>query len=86
MGSRVYYARRARCRCSAEQVKHPGSYSPVDGLVELMQGAIGNYQAPLMQNRLQRWQTALFAGSTIGGLADIRRIAVGRYRTQVDGM
>lgn len=58
----------------------------VDGLVELMEDASRNYQAPLTHDRLYRWQAALFAGSTIDGLAGIRRIAVGRYRTHTDDM
>lgn len=58
----------------------------VDGLVELMEDASHNYQAPLTHDRLYRWQAALFAGSTIDGLAGIRRIAVGRYRAHVDDM
>ena len=58
----------------------------VDGLVELMEDASRNYQTLLTHDRLYRWQAALFAGSTIDGLAGIRRIAVGRYRTHVDDM
>jgi len=58
----------------------------VDGLVELMEDASRNYQTPLTHDRLYRWQAALFAGSTIDGLAGIRRIAVGRYRSHLDAM
>jgi len=58
----------------------------VDGLVELMEDASSNYQTPLSHDRLYRWQAALFAGSTIDGLAGIRRVAVGRYRSHLDAM
>ncbi len=58
----------------------------VDGLVELMEDASRNYQMPLTHDRLCRWQAALFAGSTVDGLAGIRRVAVGRYRTHADDM
>lgn len=58
----------------------------VDGLVELLEDASRNYRAPLTHDRLCRWQAALFAGSTIDGLAGIRRVAVGRYRSHVDEM
>lgn len=58
----------------------------VDGLVELLEDASRNYQTPLTHDRLYRWQAALFAGSTIDGLAGIRRVAVGCYRTHKDEM
>ena len=52
----------------------------VDGLVELMEDASRNYQTPLTHDRLYRWQAALFAGSTIDGLAGIRR-SIGLHRS-----
>jgi Fic family protein len=58
----------------------------VDGLVELMEDASSNYRTPLTHDRVYRWQAALFAGSTIDGLAGIRRVAVGRYRSHLDAM
>ena len=58
----------------------------VDGLVDMMDDASRNFQMPLTEDRLRRWQAALFAGSTIDGFAGIRRIAVGRYRTHTDAM
>ena len=57
-----------------------------DGLVELMEDASANFQMPPTHDRLYRWQTALFAGSTIGGLAGIGRIAVGGYCTNNHNM
>jgi Fic family protein len=54
----------------------------VDGLVEVMQDATEGYQAVLDEDRLCRWQSALFPGGTSG----IRRIAVGRYRDHADPM
>ena len=54
----------------------------VDGLVEVMQDALQNFAAPLDEDRLCRWQSALFPGGTSG----IKRIEVGRYRTFSDVM
>ena len=58
----------------------------VDGLVELMEDASRNFAVPLTDDRLRRWQAALFAGSTLDGFAGIRRIAVGRYRDHAEAM
>ena len=54
----------------------------VDGLVQVMADATGQYAAPLTQERLCLWQAALFPG----GSANLRRIAVGRYRDHTDAM
>lgn len=54
----------------------------VDGLVQVMADATQQYQAPLTQERLCLWQAALFPG----GSANLRRIAVGRYRDHADAM
>ncbi len=54
----------------------------IDGLVQVMQDAIQNFAAPLDQDRLCRWQSALFPGGTSG----IQRIEVGKYRTFADPM
>lgn len=54
----------------------------VDGLVEVLDDAQTGFAAPLDDDRLQRWQSALFPGGTAG----IRRIAVGRYRDHADPM
>lgn len=54
----------------------------VDGLVEVMQDATDGYQSVLDEDRLCRWQSALFPGGTSG----LRRIAVGRYRDHADPM
>jgi Fic family protein len=49
----------------------------IDGLLDVMQDAIGSFREMLDDDRLHRWQSALFPGGTTG----IRRIAVGKYRT-----
>lgn len=54
----------------------------VDGLVQVMADATQQYQVPLTQERLCLWQAALFPG----GSANLRRIAVGRYRDHADAM
>ena len=54
----------------------------VDGLVQVMLDATQQYQVPLTQERLCLWQAALFPG----GSANLRRIAVGRYRDHADAM
>ena len=64
----------------------PSGDRAVDGLVELMEDASRNFAAPLTEDRLRRWQAALFAGSTMEGFAGIRRIAVGRYRDHAEAM
>lgn len=54
----------------------------VEGLVEVMQDALAGFDQTLDDDRLCRWQSALFPGGTSG----IRRIAVGRYRDHADPM
>jgi Fic family protein len=54
----------------------------LDGLVEVIQDATLGFKQPLTEDRLLRWQSALFPGGTSG----IRRIAVGRYRDHSDLM
>jgi len=54
----------------------------VDGLVQVIGDATAAFDAPLDEDRLCRWQAALFPGGTSG----IRRIAVGRYREHADPM
>jgi Fic family protein len=48
----------------------------IDGLLDVMQDAARSYRERLDNDRLARWQSALFPGGTSG----IHRIAVGRYR------
>lgn len=48
----------------------------VDGLLDVMQDATQSFGERLDDDRLMRWQSALFPGGTSG----LRRIAVGRYR------
>jgi Fic family protein len=54
----------------------------IDGLVAVLSDASLGCWAPLDEDRLCRWQAALFPGGTSG----IRRIAVGRYRSHEDPM
>ena len=54
----------------------------VDGLVDVINDATRGFDAPLDDDRLHRWQSALFPGGTSG----IRRIAVGRYRDHKEPM
>ena len=54
----------------------------VDGLLDVMQDAIGSFPSALDHDRLQRWQSALFPGGTSG----IRPIAVGKYREGAEPM
>ncbi len=48
----------------------------VDGLLDVMEDAAQSFRERLDDDRLMRWQSALFPGGTSG----VRRIAVGRYR------
>lgn len=62
---------------------HQGQRSRhVDGLIDVIQDATTESNQPLDDDRLCRWQSALFPGGTSG----IRRIAVGRYRDHADAM
>jgi Fic family protein len=54
----------------------------VDGLVDVIQDTTLGFKQALTEDRLLRWQSALFPGGTSG----IRRIAVGRYRDHSDLM
>ncbi len=54
----------------------------IDGLVDVMQDAVLGHHARLDEDRLCRWQAALFPGATSG----IKRIAIGRYRDHGDAM
>lgn len=54
----------------------------VDALVDIINDALTSINEPLDEDRLCRWQSALFPGGTSG----IHRIAVGRYRDHDDPM
>lgn len=54
----------------------------VDGLVDVINDASTGFVEPLDEDRLCRWQSALFPG----GLSGLRRITVGRYRDHHDPM
>ena len=54
----------------------------IDGLVDVINDATSGFEEPLDDDRLHRWQSALFPGGTSG----IRRIAVGRYRDHAEPM
>ena len=53
----------------------------VEGVVEMMIDATGNYDQGLTQDRIFSWQAALFPTSRSG----MRRIRVGSWRDDVDG-
>jgi Fic family protein len=53
----------------------------VEGIVEVMLDATGNYDAPLTQDRLFAWHAALFPT----GRSGLRRITVGKWRTKTSG-
>ena len=57
----------------------------VDGLVDVLRDATTGFDLPLDEDRLCRWQAALFPGG-VGGTSGIRRIAAGRYRDHADAM
>ncbi len=54
----------------------------VDGLLDVMQDALGSCTRDLDDDRLHRWQSALFPG----GISGLARITVGRYRDHDDPM
>lgn len=54
----------------------------IDGLVDVINDATSKFDVSLDDDRLHRWQSALFPGGTSG----IRRIAVGRYRDHAEPM
>lgn len=54
----------------------------VDGLVDVIVDAMTDCDKPLTEERLCRWQSALFPGST----TSVSRIVVGRYRCYPDPM
>src|SRR5665213_728213 len=54
----------------------------VDGLLDVMQDALRSHRDDLDDDRLHRWQSALFPGGTSG----LRSIAVGRYREHDEPM
>jgi Fic family protein len=54
----------------------------VDGLLDVMQDALRSYKEELDDDRLHRWQAALFPAGTSG----VTRIAIGRYREHGDPM
>ena len=60
----------------------PAADRHVDGLVQVMADATGQFMAPLTEERLCLWQAALFPG----GSANLRRITTGRYRDHADAM
>ncbi|MDH3589020.1 MAG: Fic family protein [Gammaproteobacteria bacterium] len=53
----------------------------VDGVVELMLDAIGNYRNPLTEERLFAWHAALFPT----GRSGMQKISVGAWRDDSDG-
>lgn len=54
----------------------------VDGLVEVLQDAVGNHESPLTAERLKGWQAALFPA----GYSGLRKIRVGDWRSGKEPM
>jgi Fic family protein len=63
---------------------HGGPATPrhVDGLLDIMDDAVGNAAAPLSHERLQAWQAALFPT----GFSGMSRIRTGAYRDHAEAM
>ncbi|HEY5313864.1 MAG TPA: Fic family protein [Pirellulales bacterium] len=59
----------------------PRASREVEGIVEMMLDATGNFEAPLTQDRLFGWHSALFPT----GRSGTSRIAVGRWRPKEAG-
>ena len=53
----------------------------VEGIVEVMLDATGNFEQPLTEDRLQDWHAALFPT----GRSGMRKIIVGQWRNDSDG-
>ena len=60
----------------------PATPRHVDGLLDIMDDAVGNASAPLSHERLQAWQAALFPT----GFSGMRRIRTGAYREHAEAM
>lgn len=54
----------------------------VDGLLDVMEDAAANWQTDLTEERLCRWQAALFPGSH----SSLRDVEIGRYRSHAEAM
>ena len=62
--------------------KRSASPRHVDGLVDVMDDAMRNFDSKLTHTRLCNWQAALFPG----GRSGLARIEVGKYRTHAEPM
>ena len=60
----------------------PATPRHVDGLLDIMDDAVGNAAAPLSHERLQAWQAALFPT----GFSGMSRIRTGAYREHAEPM
>jgi Fic family protein len=60
----------------------PATPRHVDGLLDIMDDALGNASAPLSHERLQAWQAALFPT----GFSGMSRIRTGAYREHAEAM
>lgn len=60
----------------------PATPRHVDGLLDIMDDAVGNASAPLSHERLQAWQAALFPT----GFSGMSRIRTGAYREHAEAM
>ncbi|MBA3599187.1 MAG: Fic family protein [Methylibium sp.] len=69
-------------RLGVAQVKGPNVPRHIDGLLDIMDDAVGNAGAALTDERLQSWQAALFPT----GFSGMSKILVGAYRRHDEPM
>jgi Fic family protein len=69
-------------RLGIAAVHGPATPRHVDGLLDIMDDAVGNVAAPLSHERLQAWQAALFPT----GFSRMSWIRTGAYRTHAEPM
>jgi Fic family protein len=69
-------------RLGVADLKGPNAQRHIDGLLDIMDDALGNAASPLTNERLYSWQAALFPT----GYSGITKIRVGTYREHVEPM
>lgn len=69
-------------RLGVGELKGPNAPRHIDGLLDIMDDAVGKAAAPLTHERLQGWQAALFPT----GFSGMRKIGVGAYRQHAEPM
>jgi Fic family protein len=69
-------------RLGFSDAKGPNAPRHIDGLLDIMDDAVGHAAAPLTHDRLQGWQAALFPT----GFSGMRKIGVAAYRQHAEPM